>query len=643
MTRRYERPPCFFNDLDDQNKQLIGLTANVRDRTDDIIRKSAMIDDNLYNRATEGSKKIDLILRSDDLNNFNKHMLDTTNKMTDNKNKTSEILSKLNTKNVTVDESSTLNKIQLAVSKLVSNGIDRIISSSSDNMATLISQKFKPEHANQIISKLTILIYDKINNNIFGDVNDMVNNLVENKKLDKVISMSIENIMREDKTYATYMSGGNNNIKIGDFVYFKHKVSTNNKDLWIDEPAQREIIVGGKVCNIDELTNKVKINYLYSTNPNFNKRASADPRFSYDRGVSGLPKWYIATGNDLSMKCGPSPVKDGACKPSQWPADKDAWVRQYVGGFDRSKDEMSCGVGPSASNDYPNEVNIMNLSKSLEEVVNSCQSKMSYNPISATPLPKPKYNPSEQIMLPMPKLEDLPPPPPRKTNEQIEREKMQEEAQRKIEEEEQAELRAMKGSTSMTGPLDLQKRQINKIALENDTTGRQSNMRTDQNSSKAQAPQSFKINQSVFNQPKPRDENSAENRCINANTDDSKEDRYITNANGLRFRIVNGKIMLGTKNSTLQEADRVLSLPRNVKPSYLFRKQGSDTILAYADEKWFQYVSVTKMGANGRPALDDSGNIITSTQFEEISQTDLNEKYDGEINPTGSCVKGSKV
>ena len=73
MNRKTSRPACFFNDIDTENKQLIGLTAKVRDRTDDIIRKSTMIDDNLHTRATEGSKKIDLILRSDDLNNFNKY------------------------------------------------------------------------------------------------------------------------------------------------------------------------------------------------------------------------------------------------------------------------------------------------------------------------------------------------------------------------------------------------------------------------------------------------------------------------------------------------------------------------------------------------------------------------------------------
>ena len=30
-------------------------------------------------------------------------------------------------------------------------------------------------------------------------------------------------------------------------------------------------------------------------------------------------------------------------------------------------------------------------------------------------------------------------------------------------------------------------------------------------------------------------------------------------------------------------------------------------------------------------------------KFVEIGQTELTEKYDGEINPTGSCVTGNKV
>jgi hypothetical protein len=638
MNRKTARPPCFFNGLDDTNKDLISLNAKIRDRTDDIIRKSTMIDDNLYNRASEGSKKIDLILRSDDLSNFNKHMMDTNNKMADNKNKTTQILGKLNTKNVAIDETSTLNKIQLAVSKLVSQGIDRIISSSSENMAGLISRKFKPEHANEIINKLTVLIYDKISSNVFGDVNDMVNKIVENNKLDKVIAMSIENMMREDKAYATYMSGGNNNIKIGDFVYFKHRVNNNNADLCIDDASQREIIVGGKVCSINPLTNQAKINYLYTTNPNFNKRCSAN--YSYDKGVSGLPKWYVATGSDLSNKCGPSPFNDGACMPSQWSSDKDAWVRQYVGGFDRNKDQMSCGVGPTASNDYPSEVNINNLSKSLEDLVNSCKkAKLSYNEPRGIPLPKPKFNPSEKIMLPMPKLEEMPPPgPPKKTAEQIQREKMQQEAERKIAEEEAAEAKALADMNAQSsGPgLDLNRRQASKIQLDNESTSRQASQSQGNQGTKrgSEPPKSFKINQDIFKKTAKRDELSLENRCIDSTKDDNKENRYLVDSNGNRYRIIKGKVMQGPKNSNLQEADKMLPLPNpNTNVLYLFRKEGEGNmgkVLAYGeDRKWYQFI---------RDERDGKQKFMEITKFDMDSDENL-----ADLDPKGTCVVGNTI
>jgi hypothetical protein len=638
MTRKGSRPPCFFNDLDDTNKSLISVNAKIRDRTDDIIRKSTMIDDNLLNRANEGSKKIDLILRSDDLSNFNRHMVNTNTKMADNKNKTTNILKQLNTKNVTIDESSTLNKIQLAVSKMVSQGIDRIISSSSGNMGDLIRKKFKPEHASEIINKLSVLIYDKISSNVFGDVNDMVNELVENNKLDKVIAMSIENAMREDKTYATYMAGGNNNIKIGDFVYFKHRTNSNNADLCIDDPSQREIIIGGKVCNIDPLTNKAKINYLFTTNPNYNKRCSAN--FSYDKGVSGLPKWYVATGVDQSNKCGPAPFNDGACMPSQWSSDKDAWVRQYVGGFDRNKNEMSCGVGPTASNDYPTEVNIVNLSKSLEDLVNSCQkSKLSYNEPRGIALPKPKYNPSQKVQLPMPKFDELPPPPPpKKSAEQIQREKMQKEAENRIAQEEEAERKALEdlqGAGSPSGaPLNLNRRQAQRMQMEQDQPRPSRPGQRVRDPGVKEPPKGFKVNQDIFKQQAKRDELSLENRCIDSTKDDSKENRYLVDANNNRYRIINGQVMQGPRNSSLKEADKMLPLPNpNTKVLYLFRKEGEGgrgKVLAYgADKKWYQFV---------RDERDGAQKFMEITKFDMDSDDQL-----AEIDPNATCVVGNKI
>jgi len=641
MNRKTSRPACFFNDLDTENKQLIGLTAKVRDRTDDIIRKSTMIDDNLRTRATEGSKKIDLILRSDDLNNFNKYMLETNNKTLDNKNKTVAIINKLNTNNVTIDENATVNKIRIAVSNLVSNGIDRIISSSSTNMSKLISDKFTIEHSMQIINKLSSLIYDKINNNIVGDINNMVNNLVEQEKLDKVITMSIENIMREDKTFASYMSGGNNNIKIGDFVYFKHKVSNNNADLCIDNDSQREIIVGGRVCSINPLTNNVKINYLYTTNPNFNKRCSANPSISYDRGVSGLPKWYIQTGQDLTKKCGPGPVADGACIPSQWSTDKDYYVRRFVGGFDRTKDEMSCGVGPTATNDYPQEVNIKNLSKSLEDVVNSCQSKMSSTPLEADPLPRPRYTPSTNIMLPMPKFEELPPPRPTKSAEQLEREELQRQSMSQLSADEQAEIAGLnsRNVANDSGPLDLRKRQANIIGQEAGPL--RSSGPGGQSIGQDQPTSGSKNRQSLNVQPKrDPDNDAAVNRCINGETDNNNDIKYIQNKTGNRFRIVNGEATIAPIESTKYDptTDKVLPLPKGLKPLYLHKKKASDTILAYGqDKKWYHYISVEKKGA--LPGEEST----FEQKFVEIGQTELTEKYDGEINPTGSCVTGNKV
>jgi hypothetical protein len=636
MERKSQRPPCFFNDIDNINKDLIGLNAKIRDRTDDIVRKSVMIDDNLLNRALDGSKKVDLILRSDDLANFNKHMLDTTNKMFSNKKEATKIISKLTTTNVSLDEAQTMNKIQLEVSKMVSNAIDRIVSSSSQNIGQSIQQKFTKNHANSIINKLSALIYDKINNNISGDVNDMVNKLVEKQKLDQVIVMSIENEMRNDKAFAPYMPGGNNNLKIGDYVYFKHTVSNNIPDLCIDEPSQREIILGGKICNLDPITNKAKINYLFVSNPNFNNRCSKN--FAYDKGVSGLPKWYAPAGQDVRNKCGLTPFNDAACLPNQWPTDKDTWVSKYIGGFDRKKNEMLCGVGPTISNDYPSEVNIANLSKSLEDVVKSCKNnKLSVNQQKVIPLPKPQFNPSKKYELPMPKNQELPPPSSGKTKQQIERERLMNENKKKLQEQQERERKELellnKNNLQLDNTQNIQRRKGEQMQL-NESPGRKQRQSQQQQVKKDEdVKKSFKINQNLFNVQQKRDELILANRCIDATKDDSKEDRYLTDSNKNRYRIINGKIMMGRINSKMNEADKELKLPGNIQVAYLYRKAGQGNlgkVLAYGkNKKWYHYAKDEK---------------TEQFAFKEITKVELDsDDFTGELDPNGTCVVGNTI
>lgn len=631
MTRKKAKPPCFFNDLDDTNKDLMGLNAQIRDRTDDIIRKSTMIDDNLHNRAQEGSKKIDIILRSDDLALFNKNIIETSQTLGKNRNTVTEIASKLNTKNVSIDQNRTLTQIQVAVSKLVTQAIDRIISTSSENLSNKIDSKFNDTHAKKIIDKLTILIYDKINNNIFGDISDMVNNLVEKEKLDKLITDVIENFIREDKDFKQYMPGGNNNIQLGDFVYFKHRLEQNIPGLCVDDETQREIILGGKVCAIDPISNKVKINYLFTSNPNYNKRCSKI--YSYDKGVSGLPKWYADTDKNLTNMCGPGPFKNAACMPDQWSSDRDNYIKQYVGGFDRNNNEMSCGVGPSIGGDFPTEINIANLSKSLEDIVKSCNNaKLLYKQPKATPLPKPVYNPSVRYTLPIPKLEDMPALP-KKTVQQLQREQLQREAELKLARDQEAdrlELEALRrAETGVSGlATNIQRRKAEQIALDESPVPRSATTRgTGQGIASSTATPEFVRDEIKRKEPK-RDELSLENRCLDVNKDNNKPRRYIIDSSKNRYMIKDGKIM---------KDDLELKLPGNVAVSYLYRKPARGnmgTIFAYGkDKQWYHYVK-------DEQTSDDT---VSRFKFKRVLADDLASLYDGIIDEKGTCIIGNTI
>ena len=635
MTRKKSRPPCFFNDIDDTNKGLMGLNAQIRDRTDDIIRKSTMIDDNLHTRATEGSKRIDIILRSDDLANFNKNILETTQTLNKNRNTVTQIASKLNNKNVFIDQDRTLTEIQVKVSKLVTEAIDRIISSSSTDLSSQLDSKFKRTHAKQIIDKLTILIYDKINNNIVGDISDMVNNLVETEKLDKLITDVIENQIREDKDFKQYMPGGNSNIQHGDYVYFKHRVDQNIPGLCIDDDTQKEIILGGKVCAIDPISNKVKINYLFTSNPNYNKRCAN--QYSYDKGVSGLPKWYADTDKNLTNMCGPGPFKNAGCKPDQWSSARDNYIKQYVGGFDRNKNEMSCGVGPGIGGDFPTEINIANLSKSLEDVIKSCKNtKLLYKEPKAAPLPKPMYNSSVKYALPIPKLEDIPAPP-KKTEQQLQRERLQREAELKMARDQESDRLAIQdlrqADYTVSGlATNIQRRTAEQLALDEGPISRSTNVApgasptTSTTSTTSTAPPAF-TRDKLKTAAAKRDELLLENRCIDGNKDNNNQNRYVVDSSKNRYMIKDGKIM---------KDDLELKLPGNMTASYLFRKPGHGsmgTIFAYGtDKQWYHYVKDEKT----------SDETVTRFKFTRVLADDL-QLYGGLIDPKGTCIVGNTV
>jgi hypothetical protein len=451
-----------------------------------------------------------------------------------------------------------------------------------------------------------------------ADINNAINQYIESKQLDKIISQSIQNIMLDDPTFSEYMrNNGKKNVKIGDFVYFKHKIDTDAPDICADNESQREIIVGGKVCGINPINNSVKVSYSYVMNPNYNKRCASIGAANYDRGVAGLPKWYAGAGSDVSKVCGPGPEKNMACKPSQWSRDgnTDNWVRKYIGGFDISKDEMSCGIGPSYYN-LPQTVPIMALSKSLDDVVSSCAANLTADKPELEPLPRPKYNPQASQFLPVPKRVPTPPKP---------KKEFKVGGQSWTSDVDGVGFQS-RGDVDLSKLSELGKKTAEQLAKDQSQIGR-TGPTEGPDVIKQRGPrqeiQRVQIERPVQQKEKVRNDTLLENRCVNAEKDNNNPNRYIQNKTGKKFFIKNGMVF---------QEDKQLKLPNNVPVKYIYKKQSKDTILAYgSDNNWYQF------------KLFENPDGSTKQEFRKVDQTSLTEDYDGEIDPSGQCIPGNKV
>jgi hypothetical protein len=174
-------------------------------------------------------------------------------------------------------------------------------------------------------------------------------------------------------------SSRNLKVELGDFVYFRHKLNKAHQFVCADEATQYEIIVGGKVCSVNNANRTVRISYNFVMNPNRNLRCEGKDnipfgKINYDSGPDGLPKWYPTS---QTADCGFGAPTDLACEPKQWESKNDDWIKNWVGGFDRANNKMSCGVSPTGYQ-LPVDVPIDVLSKNLNKLILDCKQELKF-------------------------------------------------------------------------------------------------------------------------------------------------------------------------------------------------------------------------------------------------------------------------
>jgi len=178
-------------------------------------------------------------------------------------------------------------------------------------------------------------------------------------------------------------------FRVGDFVFFRHKVDLTNLTMHIcaDDDKTNDLIVGGSICRIDNVNRTVKLAYSFVMNPNYNPKCMGTATSS-GKAVdykNVFPHWYAqcSTGACAGKAvCGTSDyiVKtfpNLACDASHTvlnSSDLDNWVRVYIGGLNSGSAGRSyqCGVSPTAYN-LPADVAFDRLCMTVEECLRNIQ------------------------------------------------------------------------------------------------------------------------------------------------------------------------------------------------------------------------------------------------------------------------------
>jgi len=378
-------PSCFAYRINTENEKIYGALDKVSKGLDKEISRSNNLDNIFYELATSNNNKINQLMKSS-----------TVSGVKDNLGAGSTLLSASTKSNLidpklldvyNLNEQETENIIRTAVEQHIANLLDNVLERSGINFNDSVAKVITNEVRNKIITPIIAISLAQVNRNVNRDIVNVINEVIQKADIDTQINNLVDIAINNDKRVQSYLEfGRNKQLRLGDFVYFRHKLDKAVEAICADGPAYQEIIVGGKLCDIDVVNKMASISYNIIINPNKNPRcqglASSNPaEINYDMGVEGIPKWYPMSSNNKPNSCGIGLPDKLACEPNQWNDSSDAWVSEWIGGFDRKNNRMGCGVSPKNFN-LPEKIPIAALSKDLEKLLQAC--KQNYDVIGPT-------------------------------------------------------------------------------------------------------------------------------------------------------------------------------------------------------------------------------------------------------------------
>jgi hypothetical protein len=388
MDRPKNQPSCFYYDINLQNQQLYNALDKTATNLDKEINRSLTIDNKLSTIANDYNSKLNTLMLGPIVSGI-KSNLSTAAALLSSAIENNKI-------NVNIEKIYNFNQsdmektVRLAIELYISDVINKLIKNANINFEESVARAITGNITNNITIPVLNQFLKKFNENSNKDILNTLRLVIQRMNVRENIQVILNNSINNDPQVSNLMKLANKiQINIGDFVYFKHKLETPINTLCADNNSQLDIIVGGKVCSVNNVNKTVRISYNYVMNPNKNERCNGNPNtpagtiINYDNAPDGLPKWYPqATGAD----CGLNAPANIACAPNQWPSNTDEWIKNWIGGFDRSTNQMSCGVSPLGYK-LPVDVPIVILTKNLQLLLTDCEDKILFtisNPATPT-------------------------------------------------------------------------------------------------------------------------------------------------------------------------------------------------------------------------------------------------------------------
>ncbi len=369
------QPSCFYYNINKQNEQVYNILDQTAIKLDNQIARSLNIDNRLINIANENNEKINNLMKGPIVIGIRDN-LDSAAKILANIVANNKIDNDINMI-YSFNESDIEKTVLLAIQLYIDNVLNKILKDSNINLNQSVANSINENMKNKIIIPIYNIFLKKFNQNSNKDIVGILKTIIGTMDIKENVKILLDNAINSDKQLKSYINASNKyEIRLGDFVYFRHKLEKTEPALCADNNDQLDIIVGGSVCSINNVNKTVRISYNFVMNPNKNTRCNGLPNIpngtvDYDNAPEGLPKWYP---HSVRGECGIDVPRNLSCKPSQWSSSSDEWVKTWIGGINRVANKMDCGVSPTGYK-LPVDVPISILSKDLNKLILNCDNK----------------------------------------------------------------------------------------------------------------------------------------------------------------------------------------------------------------------------------------------------------------------------